>query len=201
LVIGVVLVASCSSGGKHTSTEGSTTTPNEKSATQALKAGTVWMETWAPAAQVDKKTKQKILEAAQKYVDRAYLAPLNTGNVDPLYDGLFDPQLRAAATGADRKALTDDPTGKARIYSQTATPVNFSALADGSGNVLYVATNFDVKVNGTFDTGKASIAHDVELTFAPKGKDWTIIAYRVHTTRKLPHAKTTTTTTAKRSTS
>jgi hypothetical protein len=199
LVIGLLLVAACSSGGKkHSGAAGSTTAPNPKSTQQALKAGTVWMETWAPSAQLDKKTKQKVLDAAQKYVDRAYLAPLNTGDVDPLYDGLFNPQVRGAATGADRNALTDRATGKASLYSQTATPVQVSALADGSGTLLYVATNFNVKVNATFDAGKAKIAHNVELTFARDGKDWTIVAYRVHTTRKLPHAKTTTTT-AKRS--
>jgi hypothetical protein len=198
LVIGLLLVAACSSGGKkHTEAAGSTTAPNPKSTQQALKAGTVWIETWAPAATLNKKTKAKVLAEAQNYVDRAYLAPLNTGRVDPLYDGLFDPKVRQAATTADRNALTDDPTGKASLYAQTATPVQFSALADGAGNLLYVATNFMVKVNATFDNGKATIAHKVELTFAHQGKDWTVVAYRVHTTRKLPH-RSTTTTTAKR---
>jgi hypothetical protein len=195
--MGLLLVASCSSGKKHTEDAASNTTPNATSDQQALKAGSVAVETWAPSAQLDKKTQQKVLAAAQKYVDRAYLAPLKTGNVDPHYDALFDPLVRAAATGADRKALTDDPTGKASRYTQRATPVKFSVLADGAGNLVYVATNFTVKVNGRFDAGKANIVHDVELTYAPKGKDWTIVAYRVDTKRKLPHAKTTTTTAKK----
>src|SRR5262249_18013925 len=160
LVIGVVLVASCSSGGKkHTNAAGDTTTaPNPRSTQQALKVSApVWVETWAPQVKIDAKTKKKGLEVAQKYVDRAVLAPLNTGSVDPLYDGLFDPKVRNAATTSDRKALTDDATGKASLYAQTATPVQLSALADGSGNLLYMAANFTVKVKATLDGGDANI--------------------------------------------
>jgi len=74
-------------------------------------------------------------------------------------------------------------------YTESSTPVAFTGLVDGSGTLLYVATNFNVKVKATTASGPMTIVHNVEFTFAPgPNKSWLISAYRVHTTRTAPHA-------------
>ena len=86
--------------------------------------------------------------------------------------------------------------GKATKYSEKATPVKISALADNGGTLLYLATNFSLRVAARTDAGQVGITRDVEFTYARTGKDWRVTAYRVRTVRRLPKATTTTTASA-----
>ncbi len=58
---------------------------------------------------------------------------------------------------------------------------------------MYLATDFDIDLKATGDTGPLQIHRHIELTFAPTGKTWLVTAYRVTAIRKST-ARTTTTT-------
>ena len=100
--------------------------------------------------------------------------------------------MRGSATTTDQDALTEMPIGKVDKYSEKATPVAITGLADGTGAIVYLASNFTVTTNATTTDGAATLARNVELTFVPSGKDWVVTAYRVHALRKLPTGTTTT---------
>jgi len=89
---------------------------------------------------------------------------------------------------------TDRSVGKATGLTTKATPVQLSALEGTLGELMYVATNFDLVVKATGDAGPLTITRHVEMTFAPTGKTWLVTAYRIQAVRKAPTAKPTTTT-------
>ncbi|MDQ1520535.1 MAG: hypothetical protein QOI55_1608, partial [Actinomycetota bacterium] len=188
-----VLVAGCSGGGKHArpdTSAPSTQGTNAKPAVLAL--GSIDIQTWGAEVKLSKETKKKLLGLAQRYFDTAVHDPLGSGKVGAGYAALFEKNLRTTATGRDEKALTDIALGQSK-YSETASKVKISGLADNTGALLYLATNFSVRVDATTAKGRVRIARDVELTYAPSGKNWLVTAYRVKTVRKQPKAKTTTT--------
>jgi hypothetical protein len=193
------VLAACGSG-SHSKSKGTTdpTVPSVVVKTAKLKAGATDNETAGPLAGVDPATAAIVLRDAQRYLDAAVSAPLSTGNVGAGYGALFDSSVRSSASTVDEGALTDRAVGKVDGYTETATPVALSGLADTNGTLLYVATDFNVTVKAKTATGPLTINHVVELTFAPGGnKTWLISAYRVHTKRGVPaaakkHAATTT---------
>jgi hypothetical protein len=190
----VVSLTACGGGGKHSS--GTTTTTRPKVAdikTSVLRVGKVDVESAGPSTPIPTNVGKAVLTGAQGYLDDALFAPLKDGAVGKGYASHFDPLVKASATGHDEAALTNSRVGKIEDLKTTATPVYLSALDGTLGDLMYVATNFDVTETGRTDAGDVSFTHHVELTFAPVGHDWLITAYRVQAVRKLPTGTTTTT--------
>jgi hypothetical protein len=188
LCLCAVLLAACGGGGGK---KGKGTTPPRVQQlvvkTANLKAGSTDIETAGPLVGIANPTGALVLRNAQKYLDSAIFAPLASGKIGTGYAALFDPSVRGAAAGSDARALTDVGVAKVTAYTETATPVAFTGLVDVNGSLLYVATNFNVKVKATTASGPVTILHNIELTFAPgPNKSWLISAYRVHTTRTVP---------------
>jgi hypothetical protein len=191
-LIAICALASCSSSHKHVAP------PQPEGAAvighiQRLKVGTVDLETAGPPLSLPKKTQVALLAAAQQYVDSAVGGPLADGTVDPAFEALFDPSLRAVATTTDRATLTDAVVGRATRYSASAPPVAVSGLVDGSGALLYLATDFTLAEHATTPAGTFGVQRRVELTFAPRGNDWKVVAYRVSVIRTSRAGTTTTT--------
>jgi hypothetical protein len=191
IVLGA-LFAACSGGGSSKNSSRPAAVNTSSNGHDGLKVGGVSVESWGPTTAVPSNVQKAILAKAQTYVTDAVLTPLDKGTVGAGYPNLFDPGVRAAATTTDQNALTEAPIGKVAKYTQKATPVAITGLADGFGGLVYLAANFTVTTNATTTDGPATLARDVELTFAPQGKDWTVVAYRVHALRKLPTGTTTT---------
>jgi hypothetical protein len=190
----LLLLTGCGGGGKHNSGASTTTAPKVAAIkTSVLKVGSVDVETAGPPTPIPTKVGKTVLTNAQAYLDDALFAPLKDGNVGAKYASHFDASLRPAATGHDRPTLTNAGVGKVDGLKTTATPVLLSALDGTLGELMYVGTNFTVTEKGKTDAGNVSIVHNVELTFAPVGHDWLVIAYRVKTVRNLPTGTTTTT--------
>ncbi len=189
-----LLVASCSGGGKHARPEPeapSTQGTNAKPAVLAL--GKIDIQTWGAEVKLSKDMKKKLVGLAQRYFDTAVHDPLGSGKVGAGYAPLFAKGVRSAATGRDKKAMTDVSVGRASKFTESASKVQISGLADNTGALLYLATTFSMRVNATIAKGLMHIARDVELTYAPSGKNWLVTAYRVKTVRKTPKVKTITT--------
>jgi hypothetical protein len=199
---GVVLLAlsfalaACSSGDKKTTTEPTTTQPPKvlTVTTATLKIGKVDVQSAGPPnVQIDKATGKAVLTSAQHYIDSAVFGPLGKGALGNRYRALFEKGLQKVATGPDLPALTDLDIGKVTTFKATATPVNLSALVGTLGEMMYIATDFDLTVKASASAGPLTITHHVELTFAQTGKDWLVTAYRVQSVRKTTKATTTTT--------
>jgi hypothetical protein len=190
----VVVLTACGGGGKHASGPSTTTAPKVAAIkTSVLKVGPVDVESAGPPTPISTAVGKAVLTDAQGYLDDALFAPLKDGRVGVGFASHFDPQVKAAATGQDAATLTNAGIGKVADLKTTATPVYLSALDGTLGELMYVATNFDVTETGKTDAGNVSITHHVELTFAPVGRDWLVTAYRVQAVRKLPTGTTTTT--------
>ena len=140
-----------------------------------------------------------MLATAQRYVDSAILAPLETGKLGSGYAALFEPGIRPAAIGPDQSTLTDIVAGKATTMTETSTPVALSALADTSGTLVYAATTFKVTVHATTANGAITINRTVELTLQPDHASWLVVAYRTTVTRTAPTRAPRTTPTTRRS--
>jgi hypothetical protein len=200
VVVLSLALGACSGGGKKhdTTTSGPKSTVPKVLAvkTSLLKVGKVDVESAGPAnVQIDAPTGKAVLAGAQKYIDDAVFAPLKGGRLGGGYDSLFDPGVKSVAIGADKRVLTDLDVGKVTRLSTKATPVGLSALAGTLGELLYVATNFDLTVTGVGPTGPLTIKRAIELTFARTAKSWLVTAYRVKTVRHLTTGTTTTTAT------
>jgi hypothetical protein len=193
----VLLLAACSGGKKQSTT--TTAKPKAKAKvlaikTSVLKVGKVVVESAGPPnVQIDAPTGKAVLAAAQKYIDNAMFEPLESGRIGGGYASLFDPGVKSAALGADQRALTDLDAGKVTRLTTKAGPVVLSALAGTLGELMYVATNFDLTVKGLGSTGPLTISHKIELTFAKTGKAWLVTAYRVQSVRHSSAGTTTTT--------
>ena len=161
-----------------------------------LVVGKIDIESAGPEFKLSKGMRSKLLHIAQTYVDTAVQDPLTTGKIGDKYRGLFAKAIRESATGQDKKALTDEALGKASKYIERAKPVKISALVDGSGALVLLATNVSLKVKATLASGLVTVSHDTEFTYAKSGDDWIVTAYRAKTVRKLPKKRTTTTTAA-----
>ena len=192
--LALVLALTACGGGKHNSSPTTTTRPKVADIkTSVLKVGKVDVESAGPTTPIPPKVGKAVLTAAQGYLDDALFAPLKDGSVGKDYASHFDPLVKASAVGHDAATLTNSRVGKVDDLKTKATPVYLSALDGTLGDLMYVATNFDVTETGKTDAGKVAITHHVELTFAPVGHDWLITAYRVQAVRKLPTGTTTTT--------
>jgi hypothetical protein len=197
-VVVLSLVLAACSGSKHntTTTQPKTTVPVLAVKTSLLKVGKVDVESAGPPnVQIDAPTGKAVLAGAQKYIDDAVFAPLKGGRVGGGYGSLFDSGVKSAAAGTDSRVLTDLDVGKVTRLSTKATPVELSALAGTLGELVYVATNFDLTVTGMRPTGPLTIKRRIELTFARTAKSWLVTAYRVQTVRRLTTGTTTTTVT------
>lgn len=197
LVLTLVLAA-CSGGAKHkSSSTTAATTPKVLSVrTATLKVGKVDIQTaGSQTVPIDTSTGNAVLAVAQKYINNAVFVPLNQGIVGDGYAALFDAGIKASATGSDKLALTDRAVGKVASFSAKATPVRLSALEGGLGELIYLATNFDLTVKAAAPTGPLTLTHHIELTFAQTAKQWLVTAYRVQTVRTSSAGTTTTTAT------
>jgi hypothetical protein len=198
-VVALALVlGACSGGGKkHTTTTQQTTAPKVLAVkTSLLKVGKVDVESAGPPnVRIDETTGKAVLAAAQEYIDDAVFAPLKESRLGAGYGALFDQGVKSAAIGADEPVLTDLEVGKVTRLSTKATPVDLSAIAGTLGELLYVATNFNLTVTGMAPTGPLTISRRIELTFARSAKTWLVTAYRVQTVRHLSSGTTTTTAT------
>ena len=201
LALGLPLgLSACSSGGSKTQATTATTRPPVLAVkTSVLKIGSVDVESAGPPnVQIDTATGKAVLGVAQGYINDAVFAPLKTGKVGAGYGALFDTGVKAAATGADEAVLTDLDVGRVTSLSTRATPVRLSALAGPLGQLMYIATDFQLTLKATTAAGPSTMTHIVELTFAqpaPTTKTWLVTAYRVTTVRKSAAATTTTTAT------
>jgi hypothetical protein len=199
MVLLSLVLGACSGGKKKSNT--TTTRPKTTTAPNAaavkptlLKIGKVDVESAGPAnAQIDAATTKAVLALSQKYFDSAVFAPLNKGSVGDGYGTLFDSGVKSAALGGDKRVLTDIDIGKVTRLSTKATPVGLSALVGTLGELVYVATNFNLTATGLGKTGPLTINHRIELTFAKTAKTWLVTAYRVQTVRHLKAGTTTTT--------
>jgi hypothetical protein len=191
LVLAALLLASCGGSGKKAATAGSSV-PKVSNKEADLKLGAVDVESFGPDVKLTNAQQQAVLNTSQKYLDAAVISPLTGGGVGASYAPLFTPGVQAAATGADQPVLTDAPIGKVKEFTQTASPVGVSALADGTGTVLYLASNFLVNTKAQTDDGPLTDTRTVELTLVPNGSNWNVNAYRVTAVRKLPTGSTTT---------
>jgi hypothetical protein len=195
VALAILAFVSCSSGSSKTRAAGTSTStrPPATKKVQALKIGTVHIESAGPPLDLSKTTREAVLASAQRYVDTGVYGPLDSGAVATGYATLFETPIRTAATTVDRAALTELSVGKAEKYSAKASPVAVSGLVDASGALLYLATNFTMQERVTTASGPLEVTRIVELTFAPNGKHWQVTAYRVVATRKTGLATTTTT--------
>ncbi len=185
----VALAGSCSSGHKKTpagKSQESTASGSATRRTRVLVVGSTNLQRAGARGAITRATRHAVLAAAQRYVDRAILAPLETGKAGRGYPALFVPGLRPAATRADLRVLTDLAVGNTATLVEQPSPVALSGLADASGRLLYLATKFSVTVHVTNAGGPMTINRDVELTFAPVGNVWLVTAYRVNVTRTRP---------------
>ncbi len=188
----IVLVGGGCSGNKKKAAQPTPITKaNDK--TVLLVVGDTNVETYGAPVKIPAATQKAILASSQRFVDSAVTAPLANGALGAGYDTLFDSGVRTAATGADAQTLTDAGMGKVDHFEETADKVALSALADGNGSFLYLASHFRVDITANTADGPAHLVHDVELTFAPAGSAWSVTAYRVSTWRNLPGGTTTTT--------
>jgi len=192
-LVALAIALSACGGSKHKSTPSVTVPKVLAIKTSVLKVGKVDVESAGPTVQIDTATGRAVLAAAQQYIDTALFAPLKAGTIGAGYGALFDTGLKASAIGSDRAALTDLDVGKATGVTTKATPVEMSALAGNLGELMYVATDFDLSVKGTAPTGPFTMSRHVELTFAKTGKAWLVTAYRVNSVRKSVAGTTTTT--------
>jgi hypothetical protein len=177
----VVFGAACSSGGKKSQPQATTTTVPSRHV-HALTLGKIIIQSAGPALTLNKNTKAAVLKATQDYVDSAVYAPLDRGTVGTGYAALFDSSIRAAATGRDEHALTESMRNVSG-YSASAAPVELSGLVDSSGALVYLATDLTLNEKLTTAAGKFKVARAIELTFSPHGKKWLVTAYRVKSTR------------------
>ncbi len=198
VVLLVVLLGACSDDKKKVQPDASvrSTQAAAPGKPQTLQLGSVSIQTWGADVKLPKATKKKMLNLAQTYFNTAVHDPLTSGKVGKDYDSLFEKGVRVAATGRDEKAMTDVVLGQASDYNENASKVNITGLADDRGALLYLATNFSMRLQATTAKGPIRIARDVEFTYEPSGKNWLVTAYRVKTVRRTPKAKKTTTSVA-----
>ena len=198
----VVAVATVLAGCSHGSKASAPKAPGPPSSTQsgsasrtthALRIGSEKVERSGTNGSITNGTRRAVLRAAQRYVDNAILAPLETGKLGRDYAGTFVSSVRPAATGVDQGILTDLVIGRTTSLSEDASPVTLSALFDPAGNLLYTATRFTLTVRATRANGAVTIKRTVELTLESDGKQWLVDAYRISVKRTVPKPPTTTT--------
>jgi hypothetical protein len=193
----VVALAACGGGDDDSNAKA-----NKKAETQEvtvpgakvkLNLASVDIQSAAPTATLDDKTKVAVMTQTRQYVEEAVVRPLLTGKkVKGAYKKLFGlAVVKPATSGPDRGALTDEGVGKVSgDVRAPATKVSMHALVAPDGVVQFIATRFELKLKSTLDKKPLTINRNTELTFekAQNGK-WVVSGYRVITTRTNGSAK------------
>lgn len=188
LLLVVVAAGACSGDDKKSPAESNQSTESGSATrrTQVLKIGSTTLQRVGTRGRITPETQRAVLASAQRYVDRAILAPLETGKPGRGYPALFVAGLRPAATGADKRVLTDLAVGPTTAFVEKPSRVALTGLADQSGALLYLATKFSVQVQASTPGGPMTINRSVELTYERVRRTWLVTAYRVKVTRRRP---------------
>ena len=150
---------------------------------QCSRSAKIDIQTWGAEVKLSKDTKKTARWAwRRRYFDTAVHDPLGSGKVGAGYAALFEKGVRPAATGRDEKAMTDVSLGQASKYTRERVE---GATSPGSPTTRARCSisrrPSPCVVNATTAKGPMRIARDVELTYAPSGKNWLVTAYRVKT--------------------
>ena len=115
--------------------------------TSVLKVGTVDVESAGPTNQIDTATGKAVLAAAQAYIDNAVFAPLKTGTLGAGYArAVRRGREGRRATGADEPRSPTSTSGRSRASPRRPRRCELSALDGTLGELMYVATDFDLTV-------------------------------------------------------
>jgi hypothetical protein len=183
-VVALILANTGSSGSDHNpgrASPGSSATTT--TTTLVLEIGPVSVQSAGPPAGVRHTAQLALMRATQQYFADAIQAPLLHGKVDNDYAKIFDPGVRAPATGKDRPTLTERPTRALHGVHMSASRVRLDGLADPAGKLTLVATTFTLRIEASAPTGPLVIRRNTELTFANEFGHWVVTAYRVNVQR------------------
>jgi hypothetical protein len=193
-VVAVVAIVLTAAGNyEDTATTGTTTSTVAVSGHIALKRGAGFVFSAGPDAKLPSRTTAAVMNASQDYVDQAVIAPLVDGKPSKEFGKLFTAAVRRRAVrgGADHGALTDDalPRANGKVTGK-ASKVHVNALAGSDGKILYVSSEFTLRLNVPTADGRIKIERATELTFQREGNGWKIGAYRVAVQRSTPRSTT-----------
>jgi hypothetical protein len=188
-IVATVVVATAGSPKKKQTTAPTTTTVPRSAPViprVELRIGRVFVQNVGPPAHVGRPVRRDLLAAAQRYVDDAIIAPLETGHLVAGYGKMYDPGVRSRALGHDLATLTEAKMGyrRDRVHA-TASPVQVDAIGGPDGRPALVALTFALNVDTPTAKGPLAIRRLTELTFAPEFGRWLVTAYQVGVQRSL----------------
>lgn len=188
IVVTVIVLMSASPKKKGATTTTTTTTPHRERVIPRVKLtiGRVFVQSVGPRAHVRRPVRRELLFEAQRYVDDAIIAPLETGHLIAGYGKMYDPFVKHGALGHDLAALTEVKMGfrRDRVHA-TASPVRVDAIGGPDGRPALVALTFSLNVDAQTGKGHLAIRRRTELTFAPEFGRWLVTAYQVSVQRSL----------------
>ena len=163
-----------------------TTTPKPSEPRLKLKVGQVVVRSVGTRMHVRRPLRRALLDKAQRYVDGAIIAPLETGRAVPGWNKVFDPYVRRFARRRDLADLTEVKLGfrQKRVHA-TASKVRIDAIGAPNGQPALVALSWTMGVDAVTGRGKLAIRRRTELTFAKEFGQWRVTAYQVDVTRSV----------------
>ncbi|MCJ7437713.1 MAG: hypothetical protein MUP97_08135 [Acidimicrobiia bacterium] len=187
-VLGVVVVAAAAFFVLKSSNEKSA--PEFKASTAVdLKPGATKVDAVGFSNDFPVDVQNQVLATLGAYVDNGIVAPLRKGKAnDASLATAFDPAGIARLVGAERATVLDENLPKAvgRITVKTP-PVPLSALADGDGKIVLVATDVQFSVKARSAKGVLEISHTGSFVLAPDASGaWRITGWTLSTDRGGP---------------
>jgi hypothetical protein len=151
-----------------------------------ISAGDVSAASAGVAATVTPGQAQALINQIRDYVDTATVQPLRTGKPAGDLSGVFDAGTLARVTGPDRAVMTDEGLPKVTgNLTVSSAPVPLVALADQQGNLLLVAANLQLTVDGQVGRHEAvHVTRTGDLVLAPDGTgNWKVTSYSMTVNR------------------
>jgi hypothetical protein len=187
-VLGVVVVAAAAFFVLKSSNEKSA--PQFKASTAVdLKSGEATVATVGSPIEFPTDVRDAALATLGAYVETGIVEPLRKGKVnDAALAKVFDEVAIARLVGAERATVLDENLPKAvgKVTVKTP-PVPLSALADGDGKIVLVATDVQFSVKARSAKGVLKINHTGSFVLAPDASGaWRITGWTLSTDRGGP---------------
>jgi hypothetical protein len=187
IVVGVVAALALSGGGSGKSNHSAAPSTTHANTTITLTAGNVSAASAGPNLTVTPAQTQAIMTLIRNYIQIATVQPLRTGQPAGDMSSIFNAATLAQVNGPDRAVMTDEGLPKVTgALVVSAQPVSITGLGDQQGNLVLLAAQLQLTVDGQVKGSQTGVAVQRNGDFVVQSNgfgSWQVTSYAMSVNR------------------
>ena len=125
----------------------------------------------------------QVVQALDRYLETAMLAPLRSGQAASDLATVFAGPAAERVAGPDRLALVDEGLPPVTGVALTKATARVAVLAGRGGEAGLATASISTVVTGMIGTAPLTVERFGDLELSPDGDSWKIVGYAVHVSK------------------